>query len=587
MTKIRKKYDKGIRLDPSEITGTVEGELWVDSRDDKMKIFLDGTVQEFNTTSATTAASISYDNSASGLTSTNLQAVIDEIKLLIDNAEPQPAVATALIITQQPPSTAGSYLTITPGPILQIVDQFGAPFSLADVEVRVKSTLGAFAEDVIGSNALLSLVDGTVPFDNIFFNKQITTNLEFYTLDTGLLTSATSNEVVCEETIISLSITQQPPSTIEPNVTFTPAPVIQILDQFGAPFALPNIEVRVKSTEAPFGTDLIGSNAIASLADGTVPFDDIRFEKVTTANLEFYSPLTGFFTPIISNQVVCEAVVAPIATALSITQQPPSTAVPDINLAPPITLQIVDQFGAPFSLVDVEVLVKSTEAPFGTDLIGSNQIASLADGTVIFDNIRFDKVTTTNLEFYTLDTGLLTSATSNEVVCESPVVGFTWQSSGAGTFSSTDSSVTKLTGGAFIPNITSVEQVVSGDMSVSFEVVAGISNLNMGIQDKTINTGVGALDTSFSFFAVSIGDRIRVYEQASQVFQNASITYGVGDILKIEIVSGDVNFYINQGSGNILLYTSTTAPTYPLFIGFTSIGTGLLADNITKTGIFT
>lgn len=85
MTKKIKKFDKGIQLDPSYLEGTEEGELYLDANDNKVKIFLGDTIQELNTTTLTTAASIIYDNASSMLNATNLQDAIDEIKALIDS----------------------------------------------------------------------------------------------------------------------------------------------------------------------------------------------------------------------------------------------------------------------------------------------------------------------------------------------------------------------------------------------------------------------------------------------------------------------------------------------------------------------
>jgi hypothetical protein len=85
VTIYRKKYDKGVRLKPSSTSGDREGELWVDSNDNKLKILLSGIVQEFLTITNNTASGISYDNSSSGLTATNVQDAIDEINDIISS----------------------------------------------------------------------------------------------------------------------------------------------------------------------------------------------------------------------------------------------------------------------------------------------------------------------------------------------------------------------------------------------------------------------------------------------------------------------------------------------------------------------
>ena len=171
MTKVRKKFDKGIRLDPSSIPGSIEGDFWVDSSDNKPKIFLDGQAREFNTTTATSAAQITYDNSTSGLQATNLQDAIDELKLMVDSIN-LPSVKTSLHVEQQPTTTLPN-VNINPAITVQLKDQLGENVSGTNPITATLYQNGSPASSAVLSGTTTVNASGGLA---IFADLQVDTN---------------------------------------------------------------------------------------------------------------------------------------------------------------------------------------------------------------------------------------------------------------------------------------------------------------------------------------------------------------------------------------------------------------------------
>ena len=109
MSKVRKRYEKGIRLLEDDLTLedlSQKGEIAVDSNDSKLKYrddsatrevadtdsaqtlenkTIDATAASGNNTISMDADDVVYDNAASGLTATDVKAALDELKTGLDN----------------------------------------------------------------------------------------------------------------------------------------------------------------------------------------------------------------------------------------------------------------------------------------------------------------------------------------------------------------------------------------------------------------------------------------------------------------------------------------------------------------------
>ena len=93
MAKVIKKYDLGVKLNPTDSATTTAGELRVSVTDPKLKGYMDGAERSVVTEDQTQTLSnktiddsntIEYDNTDSGLTASNIQDAIDEVQ---DNLE--------------------------------------------------------------------------------------------------------------------------------------------------------------------------------------------------------------------------------------------------------------------------------------------------------------------------------------------------------------------------------------------------------------------------------------------------------------------------------------------------------------------
>lgn len=101
------------------------------------------------------------------------------------------------------------------------------------------------------------------------------------------------------------------------------------------------------------------------------------------------------------------------------------------------------------------------------------------------------------------------------------------------------------------------KQLQSGDGFCQWEVdtTTGTDSLMCALSNDNPDFSFQSLD-----FAIwQFGNTIRVYENNSQKFTTTGVT--VGDLFKVEIVSGSVEYKQNDTT----FYTSLVSPTYPLF----------------------
>ena len=123
----------------------------------------------------------------------------------------------------------------------------------------------------------------------------------------------------------------------------------------------------------------------------------------------------------------------------------------------------------------------------------------------------------------------------------------------------------------------SFESFASGDCFVEFTIdTPGIGGAYMlGLQSQ-----IGALTATYTGidFAVYIvnSSSIQVYENGTFKFNKNDTTILAGDVVKVAIESGIVNYYLN----NQLFYTSVNTPNYPMAVGVSFRESGSSASNI-------
>ncbi len=116
----------------------------------------------------------------------------------------------------------------------------------------------------------------------------------------------------------------------------------------------------------------------------------------------------------------------------------------------------------------------------------------------------------------------------------------------------TDISATGVNAGA-----ASTQRITSGDGYVEFAASETTTNRILGLSNGNTDASYPDVD-----FAIALGSGAPIYIFEKGVNRGSFGTYQSGDILRIAVVGGVVN-YSNNGT---VFYTSTQARTYPLLV---------------------
>jgi hypothetical protein len=395
MTIVRKKFDKGVRLKPSSTSGDREGELWVDSNDNKLKIFLDDTIQEFTTTNSNTAAGISFNNLNTGLTATNVQDAIDEIKVIIDNivAGPDPAVITSMEFVNLS-TTAVVGVALNPFDII-LKDQYGAeyiPTGTEDFFGVGGDVDGSIFTDIIsgptgdwtGSNKeTINTSTGTYSFNDFNFTESGS-----YVIRTKIIDSSFQTVVLIESstiTVVSLApavattlITTQQPTNVEVDTDISPPITVEFRDQYGLLFPSTGL----------ITVETLGTGNLSSVNDPTLIISAIG-GVATFSDLQIDTAESGVKLNFTSGTLVDTSTAFNVTDALkilAITEQP-TAAIINTPITPPVIIQLKDQFGVDIGGSDT---VTASIFPFGI-LTGTTSVNAIA-GEAIFTNLRVNSV---------------------------------------------------------------------------------------------------------------------------------------------------------------------------------------------------
>ncbi len=117
----------------------------------------------------------------------------------------------------------------------------------------------------------------------------------------------------------------------------------------------------------------------------------------------------------------------------------------------------------------------------------------------------------------------------------------------------------------------SAQELVSGDGYAEFRVSDLVSYVMFGLSHG--DTDPDFSDIDFALYTYPGTGQVMVFEQG--VYQATLGTYQVGDVLRVSVESGAVSYAVND----VLLYTSSASPTYPLLADASLYSSGaVLAD---------
>ena len=587
MARVRKNFDEGIQLDLSTTPGTREGEIWLDANDNKAKIFLDGVVQEFTTSNANTAASVSYENNISGLNATNAQDAIDELLINLQYAIANIPVVYSLAIVDQP-TDAGVDAIIAPPITVQLKDQHG--------------------EDIVGTNNILATLSGpgtlsgTTTVDAVlgvatFSDLQVSAE-GTYTItfsSTGLTSTDPSDTFIVANApaeITSLFITQQPTNTLEDTV-ITPPIIVQLKDQYGVNISGTNLITATLYKDGVPATveTLSGTLSVnADIVTGIAEFLDLQVDIPGDYTIVFSS--TGLSNGVSNNFTVNENLIPTSIQINEVYDEIVDTTLGFVLLHE-YSVRVLDQNLNPLtptSPVTYSVSLYENGSPaIVATLSGTTVKTGVNNGNLNYGKVNFTDLTVDKLGTYTLnitnDIGL--PAVTSELFDIVPSVSrpLFWTGSSAGGFTLSNNNRTiefAFNGGLLYPHDNeNYSSIKGGNGYVEFTYMANNAfALCAGLQNQ-YNYSVGASissarqATEYGVYITQPSGTINSIRNDVQISTGSTIA--LNDIIKIEVVGTSV--YIKKNESIIYTWTSQTI-SYPLGGVFS---TTLTSDSQTST----
>jgi streptogramin lyase len=293
--------------------------------------------------------------------------------------------------------TAG--LQFSPAPVIYIEDQYGN-VETSDNSTQVSVTI------IVGSGTLhgtttVTVVNGAATFDDIYIDVSGSITLSFASEN---LTSVTT-VVIINPVPTNSSSTLEFIGTLPVNVTagqlLTPAPVVEIFDQYG------KLEITDNSTEITviivLGGGKLEGVTTATVIDGVATFNDICDTLAGTITLSFGTGSLASVTTVVT--------INPVATGGSSTLEvigslPVSVTAGQI-LSPAPVIEIVDQYGnleTGDNITQITVVINE-----GNGSLQGVTTVRVIDGVATFDDIYDTVAGTITLGFGTAGLASVTS----------------------------------------------------------------------------------------------------------------------------------------------------------------------------------
>jgi uncharacterized protein YjdB len=313
------------------------------------------------------------------------------------------AAAQLTITTQPAGATSGNAFTTQPA--IQVRDAGGNPVSQAGV--TVSASVNEAGASLIGTTTAQTNASGVATFANLGLSG--TTGR--YTLDFSAsgVPNVTSGPINLGAAVATqLTISTQPSTTVASGSALAQAPAVQLRDAGGNAVAQSGVSVTVAISGS--GASLTGSTSVTTNASGIATFTGLGLTgTVGSYTLQFSSSgLTAATSSAIS-------LTPGPAAALSMTAQPPASALSGVAFSSAPVVQVRDASGNAVSQSGVNVTAAVTGG--GTSLVGSTLVTTNGSGVATFSGLGISDVGTWTIDFTA--TGL-TSVTSSAVVVTEP-----------------------------------------------------------------------------------------------------------------------------------------------------------------------
>lgn len=185
------------------------------------------------------------------------------------------STASTLAIATQPPSTATAGSPFSPAPVIEIRDDF-TNIVTSDNFTEITATRNA-GSGILQGTTTVTASNGTVSFNNLFHTVANDITIDF---DASGFAGVTSNTVTVDHAAAdSLTFIVQPPNGTT-SQTLTPAPEVQLIDQFGN--AVDQSGTSVSLAIVSGSGNINGTNPASTDADGIAVFNDISIDQNDT-----------------------------------------------------------------------------------------------------------------------------------------------------------------------------------------------------------------------------------------------------------------------------------------------------------------
>ena len=299
------------------------------------------------------------------------------------------AVASQLVISTEPSSTATAGQALGTQPVISEEDRYGNLVT-SDNSTIVTVSLATGTKSLQGTTTA-TVSGGVATFQDLASDLAGTVALKF---SSGSLTPATSQNIVVSSAAASqLVVTQQPTSTATAGQPFATQPIVTEEDRYGNIVTSDSTSQVVADTGGVGTSALQGDKLTVPLVKGVATFSGLSYDKAEAMDIGFSTNATGV-SPAVSKDVTVNPAAA---SQLIIVQQPSSTATAGLPFANQPVVREEDAYG------NLETADNSTPITAnlgsGTGPLQGATTATVKGGVATFAGLADDRAEDLTLTF--------------------------------------------------------------------------------------------------------------------------------------------------------------------------------------------
>lgn len=305
---------------------------------------------------------------------------------------PAPTSSSSVLeLIGSPPLSVTAGQVISPAPVVEIFDQYGN-LETTDSTTQITVILMAGGGKLEGTTTV-SVVDGVATFSDIYIDISGSITLSFETGSLAAVTTVITINPVPVGSSSVLDLIGSLPLTVTAGQILTPAPVIEIFDQYG------NLETADNSTQITVvietGSGTLRGTTTVTVVNGVATFNDVYDTVSGTITLSFESGTLAPVTTVIT--------IDPVPTNASSTLEwmgslPMTVSAGEIFTPAPV-IEILDQYGN-LETTDNTTRITVVIASGGGTIEGTTTV-TVVGGVATFADIFIDVAGSVTLSFST------------------------------------------------------------------------------------------------------------------------------------------------------------------------------------------